>query len=78
MSDLCWILGLERLSIKFLMKSFTSVEITPFDTPETQEVEVPHGPFEVEVIWYDKEALEDVGWLHKNDIKIAKNKYDIN
>ncbi len=79
-SDVCWRIGAERLSIKFLLMSLqTSVTVKPvIELRNTPPIVVPKGPFNMEVLWEDKPLLAELGDLRTNDVAVAKHVHDIN
>lgn len=80
MSDVCWRVGAERLSITFLLMSLeTKVTVTPvIELSNTPPIVVPRGPFNIEVIWEDTPLLTELGDLRTNDVCVAKHVHDIN
>lgn len=80
LSDVCWTIGAEHWALKFLMMSLDTVNVTA-PTIELDNVppgSVPKGPFDLKVIYEDKELLAELGDLHTNDIVIPKSILDVN
>ena len=46
--------------------------------PAAYEVRVPSGPFDIAIVYEDKELSRSLGALHNNDIAIARSIMDIN
>ena len=80
LSDVCWTIGAERLAMRFLLLSLETANlVAPTVVLEnTPPGQVPKGPFDLKVIYEDKERLAQLGDLHTNDVKIPKTVYDIN
>lgn len=80
LSDLCWTIGAERWSLKFLLMSLETVDVTApiitlYNTPPGT---VPKGPFDLKVIFEDKQLIEELGDRRTNDVAIAKHILDVN
>lgn len=80
LSDVCWVIGAERLALRFLLMSMEDANLTAptVHLDNTPPGSVPKGPFDLKVIYEDKERLKELGDLHTNDVKIPKTVYDIN
>lgn len=80
LSDACWRIGAENLSMWFLLRSLqTTRTVKPvIRVNNTPPVEIPIGPFDVEVMWEDKPLIEELGKRRDNDICIARHVHDIN
>ncbi len=78
LSDMCWRLGAENLSMRFLLMSLDTKDtirptINIHNSPKTGMVR------STDVIWEDPEAVKDVGDKHLSMIpKKPKHAYDIN
>lgn len=79
-SDVCWIVGAERLALKFLLLSLETINVVAPTVELRNEppCTVPTGPWDVKVIYEDKAAVEQLGDLHINDIRVPRTVYDIN
>jgi hypothetical protein len=79
-SDVCWVIGAERLALKFLLMSLETTDVTApiVAMHNTPPGTVPVGPWDMEVIFEDKKLVEELGDLRTNDIKIPKHIHDIN
>lgn len=80
LSDVCSVIGAHRLALRFLVMSLDEM---PKETPivvmeNVPPGTVPEGPFDLKVVYEDKERLAELGDLRTNDVKIAKHVYDIN
>lgn len=80
LSDVCWHIRAERLAMKFLLISLETVKVEApvVNLSNTPPGTLPKGPFNLEVIYEDKQALEALGNLHTNDIRMPKHIHDIN
>lgn len=79
-SDVCWVIGAERMALKFLLMSLETTNVVA-PTVELHNVPpgtVPTGPWNMEVIYEDKAAVEQLGDLRTNDVRVPKTVYDIN
>lgn len=67
--------------IKFfrkLIKKITKDKNTSKNGPNVTNIKVPIGPFDLQVIYEDKEWLDRIKELNTNDIVIPKRIVDIN
>lgn len=80
LSDMCLALGAEHLAFKFLLMSIETINVTAptINVSNTPHVAMSKGPFDLKVIYEDKELIKELGDLHVNDVMIPKNTHDIN
>lgn len=79
-SNACWVIGAELLALKFLLMSLetTNVVAPTIELHNVPQRTVSTSPRDMEVIYEDKAAIEQLGDLRTNDVKIPKTVYDIN
>ncbi len=80
LSDVCWMIGAEHWALKFLLMSMETVNVTApvINLKNTLSGQVPQGPFDLKVIYEDKELLAQLGDLHTNYIVIPRSVLDVN
>lgn len=80
LSDVCSTVGAKRLALRFLMMSLETinVEVPIIHLANSKTISLPTGPFDMKVIYEDKDLIRDLGDLRTNDLMIAKHINDIN
>lgn len=81
MSDVCWAMKAEQLALKFLLISLeTTNVIAPTISLQNSPPcgRCPTFPYDLKVVYENKEALNEIRHLNTNDVLIPRCPNDIN
>lgn len=73
LSDLMWMLGLERIALRLLLMSLE-------DVPSAVIVDLKNEPppHDIKVVYVDKDALAQLGAAYNNDFAPVRSILDVN
>lgn len=79
-SDVCWRLGFERLSLRFLLWSLetVNVDVTLIPAHNIQAMVKRPMPEAIDVVYVDRDLITELGERYRNDVSVATSAYDVN